>query len=241
MDDFRRRVAGHRERLRKKFLEYGLESFSDEEVLEMLLIFGTPRRDCKPMARAALKHFGSLAAVLEAPMEELLQISGIGPRNALAIKFVHEVARRFLAQRVKGRPFTTLASSQEVYEYLAHSMIPLKKEIFKTIFLDARHHIIAVEDLFHGTVNESVVYPREVMERALKHHASALILVHNHPSGDPQPSPADVEVTRRLFLAAKVLDLHLLDHLILAKKGYFSFADEGLISQIETEWGRWCR
>ena len=235
MEDFRRRVAGHRERLRKRFLEYGLQAFSDEEVLEMLLIFGTPRRDCKPAAREALKRFGSLAAVLEAPLESLTQVPGIGPRNALAIKFVHQVARRFLAQRLEGQPFESISSSQEVYEYLAHTMIPLKKEVFKVLYLDARHHIITVEELFQGTVHESVVYPREVMERALKHHASALVLAHNHPSGDPKPSPADLAVTKRLVLAAQVLDLRLLDHIIIAKGGYFSFADEGLLAQIETE------
>ncbi len=231
--DFAKRVAGHRERLRKRFLEYGLSAFTDEEVLEMLLTFGTPRKDCKPAAREAIKHFGGLAQVLEASLDELTKIRGIGPKNALAIKFVHEVARRFLARRIHGRNY--ISSSQEVYEYLAHSMMDLKKEIFKVIYLDARNHILAVEDLFRGTVNESVVYPREVMERALKHHASALVVAHNHPSGDPSPSPADIRLTKQLMLAAKLLQIRLLDHLIIAQKGYFSFADQGILTQIEEE------
>ncbi|NPA48779.1 MAG: RadC family protein, partial [Thermodesulfobacteria bacterium] len=115
--DFRERVAGHRERLRRKFWEYGLEAFTDEEVLELLLIFGTPRKDCKPAAREALKRFGDLASVMEAPLEELCQVPGIGKKNALAIKFVHAVARRFLARRIEKRPY--LSSAREVYEYLA--------------------------------------------------------------------------------------------------------------------------
>ncbi len=231
--DFYRRVAGHRERLRQKFLTYGLSAFTDEEVLEMLLTFGTPRRDCKPAAREALRCLGGLAQVLEAPLEELLKIKGIGPKNALALKFIHEVARRFLAQRLKDRPY--FSSSKEVYEYLAHSMIDLKKEVFKVIYLDSRNHIIAVEELFQGTVNESIVYPREVMERALKHHASALVMAHNHPSGDPTPSPADIRLTKHLLLAARLLQIRILDHLIIAKGGYFSFADEGILSRLETE------
>ncbi|OAG26774.1 RadC family protein [Thermodesulfatator autotrophicus] len=232
-EDFKERVKGHRERLRRKFLEYGLEAFTDEEVLELLLIFGTPRKDCKPAARKALKHFGDLASVLEAPKEELLKIPGIGPKNMLAIKFVHAVARRFLERRLKRRPY--LHSAKEVYEYLAHSMIDLKKEVFKAIYLDARNQILAVEDLFHGTVNESVVYAREVIERALYHHASALVIAHNHPSGNPKPSGADIQLTKRLYLASALLNLRLLDHLIVAKEGYFSFAEEGLLENIVQE------
>ncbi len=233
MEDFKRRVAGHRDRLRERFLKYGLSAFTDEEVLEMLLIFGTPRKDCKPAAREALRRFGSLAGVLEAPLEELIKIRGLGPKNALALKFVQEVAGRFLAQRLPGRPY--VSSSREVYEYLVHRLAPLKKEVFQVLYLDARHRILAVEELARGTVDRSVVYPREVMERAFHHQASALVLAHNHPSGEPSPSQADIALTKRLFLAAKLLDLHLLDHLIVAKGGYFSFADEGLISQIEAE------
>ncbi len=233
MDDFRERVSGHRERLRRKFWDYGLSAFTDEEVLELLLIFGTPRKDCKPAARAALKHFGDLASVLEAPVEALQKVPGIGPKNVLAIKFVHAVARRFLERRLKGRPY--LSCAREVYEYLAHSMMDLKKEVFKVLYLDARHHILAVEDLFRGTVNESVVYPREIFERAFRHHASAIVLVHNHPSGSLRPSAADVALTRKIFLAAKLLQVSLLDHLIIAKQGYFSFAEEGLLTQIAKE------
>ncbi len=233
MEDFKRRVSGHRERLRERFLKNGLSAFTDEEVIEMLLTFGTPRRDCKPAAREALKRFGTLAGVLEAPLEELTKVPGIGPKNALALKFVQEVAGRFLAQRLPGRPY--VSSSQEVYEYLVHRLAPLKKEAFHVLYLDARHRILAVEELARGTVNQSVVYPREVMERAFHHQASALVLAHNHPSGDPSPSAADIALTKRLFLAAKLLDLRLLDHLVVAKGGYFSFADEGLMAQIEAE------
>lgn len=233
MDDFRKRVSGHRERLRRKFWDYGIEAFTDEEVLELLLIFGTPRKDCKPSAREALKRFGDLASVLEAPVEELLKVPGIGEKNVLPLKFVPAVARRFLKRRIQQRPY--FSSAKEVYEYLIHSMMDLKKEVFKVLYLDARNCILAAEDLFQGTVNESVVYPREVFERAFKHHASALVLVHNHPSGNLSPSAADISLTRRLLLAARLLQVKLLDHLIIARGGYFSFAEEGLLAQLMAE------
>ncbi len=230
---FLQRVAGHRERLRRKFLDYGLEAFTDEEVLEMLLIFGTPRRDCKPLARSLLKRFGGLAQVLEAPLAELCQVKGVGPKNALALKFVQEVARRFLARRLAERP--QISSAQEVYEYLAHSMLHLSREVFKVLFLDARHRLLTVEDLFQGTLTESVVYPREILRRALELKAAALILAHNHPSGDPTPSPADLKVTRQILLAARLLQVRLLDHLVVAKAGYFSFAEKGVLNELEQQ------
>ncbi len=231
--EFYQRVAGHRERLRKKFLTHGLKAFTDEEVLELLLIFGTPRRDCKIQARELLKRFGSLAQVLEAPLEELCKVSGVGPKNALALKFVHEVARRFLARRLAKRPYISCA--QEVFEYLGHSMMDLKREVFKVLFLDARHHIITVEELFQGTVNESAVYPREILKRSLELQATALVLAHNHPSGDPSPSRADIDLTKRILMACRVLQIRLLDHLIIAKEGYFSFADNGLLNHLENQ------
>ncbi len=235
MDDakkaFLKRVSGHRERLRRKFLDYGLGAFTDEEVLEMLLIFGTPRRDCKPVARNLLKHFGGLAQVLEAPLAELCQVKGVGEKNALALKFIQEVVQRFLVRRLEERP--QISSAKEVYAYLAHSMGPLGREVFKVLFLDARHRLITTEDLFQGTLTESVVYPREILRRALELKAAALILAHNHPSGDPSPSPADVRVTRQVLLAARLLQVRLLDHLVVAKGGYFSFAEKGMLAELE--------
>ncbi|QJA05579.1 DNA repair protein RadC [Thermosulfurimonas marina] len=233
---FRREVSGHRERLRRRFLEYGLSAFTDEDILEMLLAFGTPRRDTRGTARELLRQFGSLPEVLEAPVEELTRVAGVGPRNVLPLKFVHEVARRYLRRRLETRPRLTRA--REVYEYLAHELADRPQEVVLALFLDARSRVLALEELFRGTLTEAAVYPREVFRLAFAHRAAALILAHNHPSGDPSPSSADIALTRRLLLAGRLLETRLLDHLILAREGYFSFAEKGLLARLEEEVAR---
>ena len=234
--DWQKRVAGHRERLRQKFLNHGLEKLTDEETIELLLTLGTPRRDCKQIAREALRRFQSFAGVLEAPEGQLRQVPGIGPKNALGLKLVHEVARKFLRERLTGREL--VSSSKEVYEYLSHSLRDLKKEIFKVIFLNGRNEVIQVETLFEGSLTSSAVYPREVIKSALEHHAAALVFAHNHPSGDPTPSRQDFTITRDLFLAGKIMSIQVLDHLIIGRNRYYSFADQGHIRKWETEFGK---
>ncbi len=234
--NWQKRIAGHRERLRQKFLSHGLEKMTDEETIELLLTLGTPRRDCKQIARETLRRFDGLAGVLEAPMDQLRKVPGIGPKNALGLKLVHEVARRFLQERLKGREF--LSSSKEVYEYLLHSLRDLKKEVFKVIFLNGRNEVIQVETLFEGSLTSSAVYPREVIKSALDHHAAALVFAHNHPSGDPTPSTQDFAITRDLFLAGKIMSIQVLDHLIIGRNHYYSFADQGHIRKLETEFGQ---
>ena len=237
LEEFRKRAQGHRERLRKRFLEYGLAAFTDEDILEMLLAFGTPRKDTRSTARKLLQKFGDLATVLEAPLDELLKVAGVGPRNVIPLKFVHEVARRYLRRRVENREY--LQNAQEVYEYLAHELVDQPQEVFKVIFLDARHRILGVEELFRGTLTESAVYPREIFARALEYQAAALVLAHNHPSGDPSPSPQDLALTRRLVLTAHLLQLNILDHVIVAREGYFSLAEEGLLERLKIELSEW--
>jgi DNA repair protein RadC len=234
-EDWQRRVTGHRERLRHKFLTYGLEKLTDEEIVELLLTLGTPRRDCKRIARDALHRFAGLAGVLEASLDKLQQVPGIGPKNALGLKLVHEVARRFLKARLKGREF--ISSSREVYDYLLHSLRDLKKEVFEVIYLNGRNEVIQVETLFEGSLTSSAVYPREVIKNALDHHAVAMVFAHNHPSGDPAPSTQDFAITRDLFLAGKIMGIQVLDHLIIGRNRYYSFADQGHIRNWETAYG----
>jgi len=222
---------GHRRRLREKFLRSGIEAFLDYEVVELLLTLATPRRDCREPAREALRRFKNLRGVLEASLEELQEIKGIGPHNIFGLKFVHEVARRFLRDKMMSRPYCR--SSREVFDYLFHSLRDLKKEKFKVLFLDVKNQIIEEKTLFEGTVDASAVYPREIMREALKHNASGLIFVHNHPSGDPEPSLCDKEITRELVFAAGIMQLKVLDHIIIGNNRYFSFADAGLIESYE--------
>jgi DNA repair protein RadC len=226
-------TSGHRKRLREKFLRSGLQGFHDYEIIELLLSLGTPRRDCKPQAKEAIKRFKTLRGVLEAPLEELEQIEGIGAHNAFGIKLVQEVAREFLKEKIIDKP--VYKSAQEIFDYLYHSMRDLKKEVFKIIYLNSQNQIIETEDRFEGTVNSSSVSPREVIEGAIKHNAVSLIFVHNHPSGNPDPSQADKDLTHDLIFAASIMHIKVLDHVVIGNDKYFSFAAEGFIEQAELD------
>jgi DNA repair protein RadC len=233
-------ARGHRLRLRERFMKHGLDGFLDYEIIELLLTLGTPRRDCKEPAKAALREFRSLRRVLEAPVEELRRVPGIGSRNAFGIKLIHEVARRFLKDRMMSRP--VCRSSREVFDFLYHALRDQKTEQFKVLFLDVKSQVLEEKTLFEGTVDGSAVYPREIVKDALRTNASALIFVHNHPSGDPEPSLCDREITRDLVFAANVMQIKVLDHIIIGNNAYYSFADRGQIEEYEAgfrEWNRW--
>ncbi len=205
--------------------------FLDYEIIELLLTLGTPRQDCKTQAKEALKRFKTLRGVLEAEFNELQEINGIGPHNVFGIKFVQEVSRRFLKDKMISQPLCH--SSKDVFDYLYHALRDSKKEKFKVLFLNAKNRILEERTLFEGTVDSSVVYPREIMEKALKHGASSLIFVHNHPSGDPMPSESDKDITKELIFAAHIMQIKVLDHIIIGNNCYFSFADKGLIEDYE--------
>jgi len=224
---------GHRKRLREKFITSGLAGFHDYEIVELLLSLGTPRKDCKQQAKEAIRQFKTLRGVLEAPPEELQQIHGIGPHSAFGIKLVQEVAREFLKAKIIDK--TIYKSSREVFDYLYHSMRDLKKEVFKVIYLNSQNQIIDTANLFEGTVNGGVISPREVMEAAIKHNAVSLIFAHNHPSGNPEPSKHDKEVTRELVYAGSIMRIRVLDHIVIGNNRYFSFASEKLIEEYELD------
>lgn len=198
------RDKGHRKRLREKFIKLGLSGFHNYEIVELLLTLGTPRKDCKPQAKEAIKKFKSLKAILEAPLEELQEIEGIGPHNIFGIKLFQEIAERYLKERIIGKEIQ-LKSSKEVYDYLFQSMQKEKREIFKVMFLDAKNSLIEAKDLFEGSLTSSVVYPREIVKKAIKYNAVSLIFVHNHPSGDPEPSPSDKNITEELVFAVRFI------------------------------------
>lgn len=224
--------VGHRARLRDRFLANGLKGFSDAEILELLLSFGTPRSDCKEQARTLLKKYGSFAKVLEAPTTSLQHVKGIGPKNSFALHFVHAVASHYLKERLHGKLY--LHSSREVADYLIHSMRGLKKEVLTVIFLDSSHAIIDSEIVAEGSLNVNTVYPREIVKRALDFHAAALVIAHNHPSGALEPSVQDIKLTKTLFLLCSFMQIQLLDHLVIGD-GFFSFADNGLMDSVRQE------
>ena len=218
---------GHRKRLRQRFTQSGLTAFLDYEIVELLLTLGTPRQDCKPQAKEAIKKFKTLRGILEAPPEELRKIKGITAHNTFVIQFMQEIARQFLKEQVLDKPYCR--SSREVFDYLYHSMRDLKKEVFKVMFLDCQNRVVEIEDLFEGTLNTSAIYPREIIQGAVKHNSAALIFVHNHPAGNPQPSDNDKQITQDLVFAGNIMQIKVLDHIIIGENRYFSFADAGLI------------
>jgi len=222
---------GHRKRLREKFLKAGLQGLLDYEIIELLLTLGTPRKDCKRQAKDLIKRFKSVRGVLEAEREEIEEVKGIGPHNIFGLKLMHEVARFFLREKMMSKP--ACHSSKEVFDYLYHALRDVKKEMFKVMLLDSKNQIIEEKTFFEGTVDSSAVYPREIIKQALRYGACSLIFVHNHPSGDPEPSLNDKEITKELVLVSSLLQIRVLDHIIIGDNRYFSFADKGLIEKYE--------
>ncbi len=224
------RGKGHRARLRDRFTESGLDGFSDAEVIELLLTFGTPRADCKLQARDLLSELGSFAAVLEASPKDLQKVKGVGPKNSFAIGFIHSVAARYLKVSLKGKQY--LRSSTDVIDYLTYEMRGLKREVLTMVFLDSSHAIIDSEIVAEGSLNVNSIYPRELVALALNKHAAAIIIAHNHPSGELLPSPQDMKLTRLLHHIFQTMQIKLLDHIIIGN-GSYSFADNSLMKDIE--------
>jgi len=218
---------GHRERLRERFLDRGQNALHDYELLEMLLFFVQPKGDTKPLAKALINRFGSFANVLAAPQNVLLATKGLGPHGVSALKLVQEAAFRMTKAELLEQP--VLNRWDRLMDYLTAVMAREKIEQFRVLFLDSKNRLLADEAQARGTVNHTPVYPREVVKRALELHATALILVHNHPSGDPTPSRADIEMTREVKEAAAVLSIALHDHVIVGNGRWLSFRAEGLL------------
>lgn len=213
--------VGHRERLRERFLSRGPDAIADYELLEMLLFAASPRADVKPLAKRLLKHFGSFANVIHAEPERLREVEGIGPAAVAAVKVAEAAAIRMLRDEVMDRP--VLSSWQALMDYCLAAMGHLKTEQFRILFLDRKNKLIADEVQQRGTVDHTPVYPREVVKRALDIGASAIILVHNHPSGDTTPSNADIEMTKKLIQAGRLLGITIHDHVIIGRQNYTSF------------------
>lgn len=220
-----RDATGHRQRLRTRFLKGGPEALADYELLELLLFAALPRRDVKSLAKKLLAEFGSFDALIAAEPARLGRIGGVGESVIAILKVVEAASHRALRDRVIDRP--TISSWQALLDYCRASMQHNKSEQFRILFLDRKNVLIADELQQTGTVDHTPVYPREVVRRALELGASALILVHNHPSGDPTPSPQDIATTERVVEAGKALGISVHDHLIIARTGHVSLKERG--------------
>jgi DNA repair protein RadC len=211
---------GHRERLRARFREAGAEALADYELLELILFRALPRRDVKSLAKELLKKFGSFADVIAAPSHLLEEVPGMGDAAITDFKIVQAAASRLAHGEVRRRP--VLSSWSAVLDYCRTAMAFAEKEQFRVLFLDKRNQLIADEQLGEGTVDHTPVYPREVVKRALELSATAVILVHNHPSGDPTPSRADIEMTQQIAAIASSLGISVHDHIIVGRDGHAS-------------------
>ncbi|MCX5857308.1 MAG: DNA repair protein RadC [Deltaproteobacteria bacterium] len=219
---------GHRERLRKKYRTAGIDAFHDYEAVELLLSFAIRRGDVKPPAKALLKAFGSIKGIIDADMTDLEKVYGVGPDSAVGLKLIKDLCSLYLRQQAEEKPQITCTS--ELVNYCKAILGGMKDEQFRVIYLNAQNRIIDDELIQEGIVNQAVVYPRKVLENALKRKASAIILLHNHPSGHIRPSDADIRLTRTIQDTAKVLDILVHDHIIIGENRFFSFREEGIMS-----------
>lgn len=218
---------GHRERLRERFLAGGADAMPDYELMELTLFAAVPRRDVKPLAKALIARFGSFAEAIAAQRERILEVEGASEGVATHLKIVEAAALRLAKTRLLGRP--ALTSWAALLDYCAAAMARAPREEFRVLFLDRRNTLIADEVQSVGTVDHTPVYPREIVRRALEHGATAIILVHNHPSGDPTPSRADILMTRDVQEAAKALGITVHDHVVVGRSGHASFKALGLL------------
>jgi DNA repair protein RadC len=221
-------AEGHRARMRARLLTAGAEALADHELLEMVLFLALPRRDTKAIARLLLGRFGSFANAIAAPPADLRAVDGVGEAGVAALKTVQAAALRLMRAEVVDRP--VLNNWDRLMDYLNAVLARERVEHFRIVFLDNRNRLLADEAQARGTVNHTPVYPREVVKRALELHATAIILVHNHPSGDPTPSQDDVTMTQEIGKAAKALSIVLHDHVIVGNGRWLSFRREGLLT-----------
>ncbi len=218
---------GHRSRLRQRFAKGGGEPMEDYEFMELVLYRSIPRRDVKPLAKQLVKRFGSFAEALAAPVSRLVEVDGIGEATAFDLKVIEEAARRLAQGRVASRPL--LSSWSTLLEYCRTAMAFADREEFRILFLDKRNGLIADEVQQRGTVDHTPVYPREIVRRALELSSSAVILVHNHPSGDPSPSQADIRMTKEIIDIARPMGIAVHDHVIVGRQGHASLKGQGFI------------
>jgi len=218
---------GHRQRLKEKFTTTAPGGLYDYEMMELLLAYAIPRRDVKPLAKALLNRFETLKGVMDAPEGELVEVPGIGSHAATLIRLVREMGTLYL--REEAREKIQISCTAELINYCRSALGGLKDERFCVIYLNAQNRMIDMEVIEEGIVNQAVVYPRKVLENTLKRKASAIILLHNHPSGHVKPSDADIRLTQTIREAAKILDIQVHDHLIVGENRFFSFREEGML------------
>lgn len=220
--------AGHRKRLRERYLKNGYSAFQDYEIIELLLTFVKQRADTKPLAKQLIKKYGTIEEILKADIKDLKEIKGIGEITGIFLNFIGDIAACSFKDKAQKEKIS-FKNKNQLMAYLRNDIGFSKNEEFKVLFLNSVNEIIETEILFTGTVDKSVVYPRKILERALHYNARSLVFAHNHPSGNFLPSQKDIELTREMKEFFKIVDINILDHIIITKNSHFSFLEEGII------------
>ncbi len=218
---------GHRSRLRKRFLEEGLDHFEDHEIIELLLSYALPRKDTNPIAHELMNKYGSLSGVLEADPKELRNSKGLGAYSAILLTLIPNLTRRYLKDKWGEKP--TLNSSEKAGNYLVDLLAGRNYEVFYVLCLDNQNNLIYPALVHEGTINQAPVYPRIIVETALRHKANSVILAHNHPGGSLVPSKADIQATEKIKNALTAIEIAVLDHIIVGNDGYISLASKGIL------------
>lgn len=223
---------GHRKRLQERYLNKGYKNLADYEIIEFLLFLLIPRKDTKSIAKELLKNFNSLKGILEAEINDLKKIKGLGNVSIIYLKFLGDMYRYYYEENIlkekKNNPIS-IKTKNQLINYLRTDIGISKVEEFKVLFLNSNNEVLGIETLFQGTIDKSAIYPRKILERVLFYNARSIIFSHNHPSGNIKPSSKDVEITKMMKEFFKMVDVSILDHIIIAKDSYFSFLEEGFI------------
>lgn len=218
---------GHRSRLRQKYLNAGVGGLHDYEIIELLLTYAIPLKDVKPIAKNLMNRFKDISGLLDATHEELCEVDGISTNSATLFALIRDICSEYLAGKMKDKD--ALSSPEAVRDFARMKMAGLKDEAFMVIYLNTKNHVIEHEMINEGTVDQAVVYPRNIIKKALVNNATGLILIHNHPSGMCEPSKEDVKLTHAIKEAARTVNIRTVDHIIVGKSGYFSFIENSLL------------
>lgn len=228
MTENKEHLKGHRERLRKKYLAAGMNGLHDYEMLELLLTYAIPMKDVKPIAKRLLETFESITGVLDASHGELCAVKGISTRSATLIGLMKDICAEYLAGKMKEKE--ALSSPEAVRNFARMKLSGFKDEAFMMIYLDTKNQVINYEIINEGTIDHAIVYPRNIIKKALDKNATGIIMIHNHPSGICDPSPADIKLTISMKDSAKLMNIKIIDHIIVGKSGCYSFVESGILS-----------
>ena len=220
---------GHRERIREKYLKGGYKGFLDYELLELLLTFAIKRSDVKPISKRLLERFSTIENVIKADHKSLKEIKGVGDFTCILLNLIGDISTKIYEGKLENKDLVAIDNKNTLIAYLRGNIGFNSAEQFMVLFLDTRNRILETMTLFSGTLDRSIVYPREIIKHVIKYEAKSVIFAHNHPSGSSKPSKSDIDITKKLYFSLKEFDIRLLDHIIITKNDYYSFLENGII------------